>query len=91
MKLTEEERAELLASNVSRDLVERVLDRMARLESALESAIAEAYVSDERECPCCFGEWRFGFGGGHDGFNHGAECEAVALGLDAMAWTPGTK
>jgi hypothetical protein len=90
-KITEDQRAELLASNASRDVVEAVLARVAALESAVTIAMAPRYSEDEVEvCPWCSGGYAAHFGHGNDGagYQHRADCEFVALGLGVEEWAP---
>jgi hypothetical protein len=91
-KITEEQRAELLASNASRDVVEAVLARLDAAERMLVEAMEPrgwaVYADDSGEdCPFCGGENRDMPEGGR-GYQHTADCEWVAWGTGLYEWRP---
>lgn len=91
-KITEEQRAELLASNASRDVVEALLARLDVAERMLVAAMEPrgwaVYADDSGEdCPFCGGDSRDMPEGGR-GYEHAAGCEWVAWGTGLYEWHP---
>lgn len=86
--LTEEDRAELLASNASRDVVEKTIALVDKLAHIVVQAMAPRATGYEYEeaCPFCGGDARVDNEDRMSTYEHADGCQFVALGLKLYEW-----